>query len=263
MVWIIILIASFILWVVSLFKIFSSPPCIPPNPLFLSDGSPSTTDGKKKRNVLLVIAHPDDESMFFGPTILFLASEGHNLHVLCMSTGNADGKGNVRKEELYRACATLKVPPQQVKVLDHPDLQDGFGHAWDHWLIATIVEEEIKAHNIDSLITFDKLGVSGHPNHCDVHRGVCNLLQESSQKIEIWELISTSILRKYVGPVDIWLSTFFGSCLGERVYSLINRQPYRSYIAMAEHQSQWVWFRKLFVLFSSYTYMNTLRKISS
>lgn len=213
-------------------------------------------------NVLLVIAHPDDESMFFAPTILFLSSEGHNLHVLCLSTGNADGNGNIRKEEIYQACAILKIPSQQVKILDHPDLQDGFDYSWDHQLIAAIVEKEITAHNIESLITFDKMGVSGHPNHCDINHGVCKLLQKSLQRIEAWELMSTSIFRKYIGPADIWLSTCFQSYLGETVYNLINNRPRRSYLAMAQHKSQWVWFRKLFVLFSSYTYINTLRKIS-
>ncbi|KAJ6838295.1 putative N-acetylglucosaminyl-phosphatidylinositol de-N-acetylase isoform X1 [Iris pallida] len=259
MAWVLITIALATLWVVSLYKIRSScSASVPSNPRFLSDG-----DTRKKRNVLVVVAHPDDESMFFAPTILFLASEGHILHILCLSTGNADGKGNVRKEELYRACAVLKVPSQKVKILDHPNLQDGFGNPWDHQLIAKIVEEKIKMYSIDLLITFDKFGVSGHQNHQDVHHGIRMLLRENSKRdIEAWELVSTSILRKYSGPVDIWLSTCFLSCDKERTYSLMNKHPGVIYLAMAEHYSQWIWFRKLFVLFSSYTYMNTLRKIN-
>ncbi|XP_020273414.1 probable N-acetylglucosaminyl-phosphatidylinositol de-N-acetylase isoform X2 [Asparagus officinalis] len=192
MVWILIAIGAITIWAASLFKIFISSPCVPSNLSFLSKNGSTNKDGEK-RNVLLVIAHPDDESMFFAPTLLFLASQGHSLHVLCLSTGNAEGKGNVRKEELYRACATLKVPQQQVKILDHPNLQDGFHHPWDRQLIATIVEEEIKSCNVDSLLTFDEFGVSGHPNHCDVHHGVCNLLKKSSQTIEAWELVSQII----------------------------------------------------------------------
>ncbi len=47
-------------------------------------------------NVLLVIAHPDDESMFFIPTIVHLRSNGLRsrpikLHLLCLSAGNAEG----------------------------------------------------------------------------------------------------------------------------------------------------------------------------
>ena len=36
---------------------------------------------------LLVIAHPDDESMFFTPTMRALITSGWRLHVLCISRG--------------------------------------------------------------------------------------------------------------------------------------------------------------------------------
>ncbi|GMY06329.1 N-acetylglucosaminyl-phosphatidylinositol de-N-acetylase isoform X1 [Fagus crenata] len=218
----------------------------------------------QKRNILLVVAHPDDESMFFSPTISYLTSRGHNLHILCLSIGDADGKGNVRKEELYQACAILKVPLQQVKTLDHPDLQDGFGRVWNHSLLAKIIQGEIINHGIDLIITFDSYGVSGHCNHRDVHYGVrSKLLRDTSQgNIEAWELVSTNILRKYIGPVDIWLSILDAMRhSGEVMHCLLNEHPQKSFLAMAQHSSQWVWFRKLFVAFSSYTYVNMLRRI--
>ena len=34
-----------------------------------------------------------------------------------------------------------------------------------------------------------------------------------------------------------------------------------NWCAMARHASQFVWYRRLFVVFSSYTYCNTLRRI--
>ena len=39
------------------------------------------------KRVLLVTAHPDDECMFFGPTIAHLIREGHEVFILCLSTG--------------------------------------------------------------------------------------------------------------------------------------------------------------------------------
>uniref|UniRef100_A0A1D1XPV8 N-acetylglucosaminylphosphatidylinositol deacetylase n=1 Tax=Anthurium amnicola TaxID=1678845 RepID=A0A1D1XPV8_9ARAE len=180
-----------------------------------------------------------------------------------MSTGNADGKGYIRKEELYRVCAILKVPPQRVKVLDHPNLQDGLKEQWQHNLLATIIGEEVNMREIDKIITFDSHGISGHQNHRDVHHGLCMLLQEKRPEVEAWELISTSILRKYSGPVDIWLSIFYSLYWPHgQTCCLLNTHPRKCYLAMAEHESQWVWFRKLFVMFSSYTYVNTLRKIN-
>ncbi|XP_058090660.1 uncharacterized protein LOC131237042 isoform X2 [Magnolia sinica] len=248
MTWLLIAVFVVGLWVVSLcFVLYAS--CSPSMVAFSSSQS-----GVGRRNVLLVVAHPDDESMFFSPTILYLTSRGHNLHMLCLSTGNADGQGNIRKEELYKACAILKVPLQQ----------DGFDKRWSHNLLANIIEEEVKTKGIDLLITFDNYGVSGHQNHRDVHHGICMVLCENSQrKIEAWELISTSIARKYTGPVDIWLSIIYSLYYPRgQIYCLFNGHPHQSFLAMAQHESQWVWFRKLFVLFSSYTYMNTLKRIN-
>lgn len=40
------------------------------------------------RRVLIVIAHPDDESMFFGPTILSLTKRTNcQVYLLCLSNG--------------------------------------------------------------------------------------------------------------------------------------------------------------------------------
>ncbi|KAL5573863.1 hypothetical protein UlMin_023460, partial [Ulmus minor] len=61
-----------------------------------------------KRNVLLVVVHLDDESMFFSPTLSYLTSRGHNPQILCLSIGDANGKGEIRKEVFYHACAILK-----------------------------------------------------------------------------------------------------------------------------------------------------------
>lgn len=113
------------------------------------------------------------------------------------------------------------------------------------------------------IITFDSYGVSGHCNHRDVHYGVCKLLHDTLPRdVEVWELVSTNILRKYSGPVDIWLSMFWAMLHSDgTMQCLVNEHSRRSFKAMAQHSSQWVWFRKLFVALSSYTYMNTLRKV--
>ena len=59
-----------------------------------------------KHNMLYVIAHPDDEAMFFVPSIIALGKH-NNLHMLCLSNGNADGLGRVREKELEASCKYL------------------------------------------------------------------------------------------------------------------------------------------------------------
>lgn len=47
------------------------------------------SDVKNPKRVLLVIAHPDDECMFFGPTVLnFTSNKNCTLYLMCLSTGN-------------------------------------------------------------------------------------------------------------------------------------------------------------------------------
>ncbi|XP_076726065.1 N-acetylglucosaminyl-phosphatidylinositol de-N-acetylase isoform X12 [Callospermophilus lateralis] len=42
---------------------------------------------KSGSRTLLVIAHPDDEAMFFAPTVLGLARLKHRMSLLCFSAG--------------------------------------------------------------------------------------------------------------------------------------------------------------------------------
>jgi N-acetylglucosaminylphosphatidylinositol deacetylase len=58
--------------------------------------------------ILLVIAHPDDECMFFSPAIIQL-SKTAKVEVLCMSTGNHLGLGSIREMELQKSCKRLNV----------------------------------------------------------------------------------------------------------------------------------------------------------
>ena len=72
-----------------------------------------------RRNILYVIAHPDDEAMFFAPSIVSLRAT-NNLHLLCLSTGNADGLGRTREKELQASAKWLGF--QSATVIDDPEL---------------------------------------------------------------------------------------------------------------------------------------------
>ena len=76
-------------------------------------------------------------------------------------------------------------------------------------------------------------------------------------KVELYELVSVNIIRKYIGLLDILLIEEKPS-----IITLMNLNIYKNYKAMRLHYSQFVWFRKLFVFFSRYSFFNTLRKYS-
>ena len=73
---------------------------------------------KTAKRVLLVISHPDDECMFFGPTVLSMAKNPSvTIFMLCMSNGDYRKQGQTRKKELYNACQILGIPEQNITVL--------------------------------------------------------------------------------------------------------------------------------------------------
>ena len=76
------------------------------------------------KNILLITAHPDDESLFFTPTILSLVEKSRNtsmnFYQLCLSVGNAEGLGETRKVELGRSLDVLGVPKTKRWVIEHP-----------------------------------------------------------------------------------------------------------------------------------------------
>ena len=77
--------------------------------------------------VLLLTAHPDDECMFFAPTLLGLLASATGtsrseitpeIFSLCLSVGNADGLGYIRRDELGRSLDVLGVPSSRRWVED-------------------------------------------------------------------------------------------------------------------------------------------------
>ena len=218
---------------------------------------------KRDRNVLFVIAHPDDEAMFFVPSILSLGEfEGYCLHVLCLSSGNFDGLGETRSKELLESCRILGISEDRVCVVEDPELQDGMKSEWPATAVKRTVSKQVDKWGIHSIVTFDEGGVSGHPNHIDTCRGVEAMFEEDAFRVahpdfRLWELRSTSLLRKYSGVFDLLVSSW-----DPGVFFCVFR-PMINYMAMNAHFSQFVWYRRLFIVFSRYGYMNNLREYAA
>ncbi|RYG92513.1 hypothetical protein EON65_59060, partial [archaeon] len=126
---------------------------------------------------LLVTAHPDDEVLFFSPLLSqFMVKEKRGcdkeLHILCLSTGNAEGLGEVRVGELYAAAALFGLDRAHVTVVDHPSLQDGMNTQWPVEVVADMVLQQARRLSAQLVVTFDAQGASGHLNHIATHHGV-------------------------------------------------------------------------------------------
>lgn len=77
--------------------------------------------------IVLVIAHPDDEAIFFGPVLQEITKPEHHNRViyLCLSTGDIDGQGQVREEEIHQSAAVYGIQETDIHVVDDPKLKDG------------------------------------------------------------------------------------------------------------------------------------------
>ncbi|CAK7233992.1 hypothetical protein SEUCBS140593_008787 [Sporothrix eucalyptigena] len=163
------------------------------------------------KNLLVVTAHPDDECLFFAPSILGVLDRNRGVHgsLLSMSTGNNYGIGDLRKKELTGSCAALQIDPARCIALDHPDLQDNPTVWWDTALVQTIVQEYIAKWDIDAILTFDAGGVSGHINHRAVSAAISELIASSpaSPKTPVaYMIVTTPLWRKYTFLGDLPLT---------------------------------------------------------
>ncbi|XP_007485869.1 N-acetylglucosaminyl-phosphatidylinositol de-N-acetylase isoform X3 [Monodelphis domestica] len=121
---------------------------------------------------LLVTAHPDDEAMFFAPTLLGLTRLKYQVSLLCFSAGNYYNQGEIRKRELLQSCDVLGIPPSSVTIIDHRQLPDDPNEDWNPELVATLLQRHIKDNYTDLVVTFDIGGVSGHANHIALYFAV-------------------------------------------------------------------------------------------
>ncbi|XP_028937717.1 N-acetylglucosaminyl-phosphatidylinositol de-N-acetylase isoform X3 [Ornithorhynchus anatinus] len=206
---------------------------------------------------LLLTAHPDDEAMFFAPTVLGLARQRRRVSLLCLSAGNYYNQGEIRKKELLQSCDVLGISPSDVTVIDHRDLPDNPAVQWDIQLVASILLQLIEADRIDLVVTFDAGGVSGHANHISLYSALRYLHTEGKlpRGCRILTLESVNVVRKYISFLDLpftWLQT------QDVLFVLTQEEREQAKRAMLCHRSQLLWFRHLYLHFSRYMVMNSL-----
>ena len=127
------------------------------------------------RTMLVVLAHPDDESLATGGLIARAVDAGARVVLICGSRGERGSVSDrallghrtiadVRAAELVDAAAVLGI--HTVIQLDHPDgsLQ---------WANVPIFHADIvaaiQAHQPDLVVTFDEDGLYWHKDHIGVH----------------------------------------------------------------------------------------------
>jgi N-acetylglucosaminylphosphatidylinositol deacetylase len=225
--------------------------------ILIISGKVSVWNGMNGKTIGVVIAHPDDESMFFGPTIITNINK-NKLFIICLSNGNHYQKGNQRILELRKSCKELGIT--SVDVIDDKRLEDSPNIVWNKSVVKEYIEEFIKKHNINCIISFDDFGVSGHLNHKILFKSIIEI---NLNNLEIYFLESVSILRKYLSFFELPITLFLNLINFRNDYKL-NIISFSQYLkllkALHKHKTQMLWFRHLYSFFSKYMFINKLKK---
>jgi len=245
------------------------------------------------KRIVLLIAHPDDEAMFFAPTLQSLTDPAlqNQVLIICFSSGNADGLGHIRKEELKKSALQLGITSSEhIVIIEDDRFPDSMTAEWDAKLIGSTLlryfapklaktpPDSAPISYVDAIITFDSRGVSGHPNHTALYHGAIAYLKLLMQRHTGWEcptklytLPSTNIVRKYSSIIDsattIFTCTWRTKDKGHFPTPIVMvngpQRIWRAQQAMTTaHKSQMRWFRWGWIGLSRYMIVNDLTRES-
>lgn len=124
-----------------------------------------------KRKILLVFAHPDDESFSCAGTVIHYVRNGTIVKLICATRGEAgtigeppvclpEELGEVRTQELKTAAKIISI--KQIFFLG---LRDGTLTMFSLRFLANLIAPILIREKPDLVITFAKTGISGHDDH--------------------------------------------------------------------------------------------------
>ena len=191
--------------------------------------------------ILLVHAHPDDETINNGATMALYAALGAQVTLITCTRGEegevltpelthlasseTDSLGEHREIELTNAMKALGVtdfrflaegegkyrdsgmmgtePNNRPDVFWQADLEEA-----SDYLVKVI--EEVKPH---ILITYDEIGGYGHPDHIQAHRIAMRASEKSKWQIQkiYWNTMPKSVLAESMAKMKELGSDFFGA----------------------------------------------------
>lgn len=191
--------------------------------------------------ILLVHAHPDDETINNGATMAMYAAQGAQVTLVTCTRGEegevlvpelshlaaaqTDGLGAHREIELANAMKALGI--SDFRFLGAPEKKfrdsgmigtppneraDNFWNAdfdeASRYLVAVI--NEVKPH---VLITYDEIGGYGHPDHIQAHRIAMEAAKRASWNIPkiYWNTMPKSVIADGIEKMKALGSDFFGA----------------------------------------------------
>ena len=176
----------------------------------------ATTNSSGRRHLVVVVAHPDDESFGCGSLIARAVTAGSRVTVLCGTRGEMGERtpdpetdhldlAEVRERELRAAAAVLGV--SGVEVLDHAD--SGFDGAMPAGALCALPVGQLVAE-LDA--AFDRLdptevlildGSDGHRDHVHVRDAVEVVLRRRPAVGLTQSSLANSLMRRWVEEMRV------------------------------------------------------------
>ncbi len=125
-----------------------------------------------------------------------MAERRHGWHVICVTDGNADGRGIDRHEQFARACEAFGV-----KHFDFFDLPDRYEMRLKQEILRERLNRWREHYGIRTVYTHGPIGEYGHPHHQDV---------------------SLAVHEVFAGTCDVFGVAY--NCLPSRIVKLSARQ---------------------------------------
>ena len=158
---------------------------------------------KRKKVLLCVFPHPDDETVMSGGLLLTAKKFGWQTNVLCLTKGgegrlHIHPKGRtvkeVREGELKRAAGILGV--DNLYLSNYPDSKLRFVER--DWV--PFLKKKIKEINPSVVVTYDHSGMYGHPDHIIVSVWVKRIISKMPKHRRpdvFWVSMDEKVKQKY------------------------------------------------------------------
>lgn len=153
------------------------------------------------RSLLVVLAHPDDESFPIGGTLAKYSAEGTKVVLICATRGEAGipdmgpaDASQLRERELR--CAIQALGLAEIRLLGY---QDGrLSEAGEEQVVDRLVNL-INDVRPEVLVTFGPDGISGHPDHVAISRLTTMAFDRTDVAGALFYVSPSSALREVCG----------------------------------------------------------------
>lgn len=145
-------------------------------------------DGEKSKNVAVIVAHPDDETLWAGGTIL--SHPSWNWFVVCLSR-KSDAERSVK---YYKALQVFKAEGIMGDLDDRPDQ-----NPLDNEVVENEILDLLPPRHFDLIISHNPSGeYTRHIRHEEVSRAVIKLWQSGKISVkELWTFAYEDGEKKY------------------------------------------------------------------